>query len=232
MGFVDKEVNKEYQEVIDACKVLKSHATNALLLDDGLIALQPIVEGICNYMILHNPNPYPRFRRLYINLAQISPINSKFKKTLSYIQWKAKDGLPYIEITNPNTDPYIAYILNAQVMTESVLNDAYSKIPGWNEVRQRVLIDEPDDLYTRCEGLAADLASKKMCRVVANGNQLMFSKPFLGDTKNTDIIMYRIVQEDPGQSGKITVKFKQKEKIGNIYTYASFLKIKEEVDDD
>lgn len=224
---IDKLVNKEYQDVISVCRLLKSHATNALLLDNGVVAMQAAIPEIANYMVLHDPSMYPRFRRMYINLGEIAPINTKFKKTLSYIQWKAKDGIATVEICNQDMEPYSVYIFTHGYMVDSVLDSAYSKVPDWSTIRQGVLVDEPDDMYIKCEGLAADLYAKKMCEVIANGNRLMFSKPFLGDTKNTECIYYRVVHEDPEENGKIVVKFKQKEKLGNIYTYAGFLKIPE-----
>lgn len=226
---IDRQVNREYQDVIAVCRLLKSHATNALLLDTGVVAMQPIIPEIANYMVLHDMNPYPRFRKMYINLGEIAPFNTKFKKTLSSIQWKAKDGIATVEISNPDMEPYNVYVLTEQYMVDSVLDSAYSRVPDWNTIRQGVLVDEPDDFYVKCEGLAYDLYSKKMCKIIAHGNQIMFSRPFLGDTKNTECIYYRIVREDPEPTGKIVVKFKQKEKLGNIYTYACFLKIPEEI---
>ena len=219
---VDKIVNKEYSHVIDICRMLKSHGTTAVLLDNGLVVMEPIIENIRNYAILHTGSLFPRFRKLYINLGEISSVNAKFKKTMSGIRWRTSGDLPCMEILNKDQEPYQIFILQ---YLEEFLDRTYEKIPGWSEIRQGVLCDEPDDLYTPCEGLAYDLSEKKMCRVIANGNQLMFSKPFLGDTKNTQIIGFRVIKEDPGPEGKITVKFKQKEKLGNIYTYASFLKI-------
>lgn len=222
---IDRVVNREYQEVISICRFLKPHATNALLLENGLVAMQPIIPEIANYAILREPDCYPRFKRMYINLGEIASINTKFKKTLSSIQWKAKDGIATVEIENVDMEPYNVYVFTERYMVDSVLDSAYGRVPGWNEVRQGILIDEPDDMYVSCEGLAADLYAKKMCRIVANGNQIMVSKPFLGDTKSTELILYRVIHEDPEENGKIVLKFKQKEKLGNIYTYACFLKI-------
>ena len=221
----DKGINKEYTDVIAVCKLLRTHATNALLLDNGVIAMQPIIDGIRNYMVLHDSYAYPRFRKLYMNLGEIAAVNTKFKKTRSSIQWYSHEGATYIEIKNEDQDPYRVYVLTNPSVVEGLLDQIYKRVPYWSDCRQAILSDEPDEMYTSCEGLAYDLFDKKMCRIVVNGNQLMFSKPFLGDTKNTELISYRVVSEDPDPDGRITVKFKQKEKLGNIYTYASFLKI-------
>lgn len=222
---IDKAINREYQEVINVCRMVKSHATNALLLENGLVVLQPIIPEIANYAILNDPMAYPRFCRMYINLGEIAPVNTKFKKTLSSIQWNAQDGIATVTISNQDMEPYSVYLFTEGYMVDSVLDTAYSRVPGWGDIRQGILVDEPDDIYVSAEGLAADLAAKKMCKLVVNGNQIMISRPFLGDTKSTELVLYRLIHEDPDDNGKIILKFKQKEKYGNIYTYACFLKI-------
>lgn len=220
----DKKINSDYQRVIEMSRLLKSHATNALLLPGDLVILEPIIPTVRSYFIPYKPIP-KEFVYLYLNLSTISKVNSKFKKTMSILEWIAKDDTSYMQIRNPEQDPYDIYIIDHKETIKDMISELYSRVPPFDTPMIEKLVDEPDELYTRCDGLAGELADKKLCTVIANNYPMIISKPFLGDTKKTNAIMYRVIQEDFGPTGKIYVKFKQKEAIGNIYTYAAFMKL-------
>ena len=228
---VDKAINKEYQNVIDICKLLKPHATTALLVENGLVITQPIIEGIRNYMILDNPAAYPRFNNLYINVSEIASYHTKFKKTMTDIDWESSNGETFMVLTNPDMDPYRVHILTDTETIEDLINREYQSVPGWKEDPASILTNDPDEMFTKLpDDIPLNLSLKRMCEISVGGHQyrIMISRPFLGDTKNTQWLGYRVIAEDAGEKGRITLKFKQKEKLGNIFTYASFLKIKRE----
>ena len=225
---VNKTYNTNYSKVINICKLLKPHATTILLLENGIVGMDAVLPGIRNYFIHNEPEVYTNFLHSYINLPGIWPSNQKFRKTYTDLDWIMNDGQMYLRVTNPESAPYDVPMLNKPNQIDMALDDLYNTLPEWETLRQGNLMNDPDNLYTESDkDLAYDLFMKRMCKICLNGYSFLISKPFLGDTKNTMWIGYRIVGEEPGPDGRVFVKFKQKEKLGNIFTYAAFLKIPE-----
>lgn len=219
---IDKALAKSYSDVIALCKLLKPHATNMMLLDDGLVLLQPTIPGIRNYMISNLD--FSVFQNTFFNLATVSSINSKFKKTKSDIDWVEEDSTRYLVISNPEAEPYKIPIFNNERTISELLNDTYSNIPKWNLKKDLVLVDDIDteDYFSLGEDFITSMNNKELCEINIFGNPIYLSRPFLGSLKKTRKVGIRVVDES---DTSVTYKFCQQEELGNIYTYAAFMKI-------
>lgn len=220
----NKIVNNDYHKIIiPLCRLLKAHATNALLLPNNVILMQSIIPGIRSYMISNRDIDYSRFLYSYISIPSLSKINTKFKKTKSSIDWKTSNGVNYLVVSNnDDTDPCEVPIINNPNSVANIIDATYNNIPGWKDEYPEVLIDESDSEYIKLpDSFIKDMTDKKLCDLNINDNPILISRPFLGDLKKTKYVGYRILEED---KDKIVLKFKQVEELGNIYTYSAFLK--------
>ena len=222
---IDKVINNEYaSSALKLCKFLKAHATNILLLPDGKILLQPVINGIRNYMIVNPKIDYSNFIYTYFSLSEISKYHSSFRKTKSKIYWETEKGITYLIIENEDEEPYKSPIMSNPEALSSLLNATYKTIPDWNGSQSfnEILSDEPSSQYTDLgREFLDDMVNKKLCELKVHGQSILVSRPFLGDLKKTEWVGYRLVEED---DTRIVLKFKQVEELGNIYTYAAFLK--------
>lgn len=211
-----------HSNVLPICKLLKSHATNIMLLPNNIILMQPSMNGIRNYMIANNSIDYSNFIYTYFSIPDISKVNTKFKKTKSEIEWSVDDGTNYLVIKNENMEPYKSPIINNPAAVADILNATYQNLPNWkSEELTDILCDEDNSLYNMLpESFIEDMNGKKLCELNINGHSILLSRPFLGDLKKTLSVGYRVLYED---DVKMILKFKQSEEIGNIYTIAAFL---------
>ena len=223
----EKDLNKAIisaysSTVIPVCKLLKPHATNIMLLPNNLVLMQASINGIRNYMVLNRDIDTSKFIYTYTSLIDISKINSKFRKTKSAITWEVNDGTNYLVVANDDMEPFKTPVINNPATVADLLNATYKNIPNWssNNICD-ILCDEPNLMYTKLpDKFIEDIVAKKLCDLTINGNTILISRPFLGDLKKTSYVGYRVISEI---DGKIVIKFKQTEDIGNIYTYAAFL---------
>ena len=223
----DKLLNKSLisnyaSSIIPLCRLLKSHATNIMLLPEKLVLLQPSLAGIRNYMIVNSKVDYSNFIYTYFSLSEISKVNTKFRKTKSEIDWELMKGTNYLVVKNDDMEPCKSPIINNPAAIVDTLTGTYQNIPNWDEKQfQNILCDEHSSNYTKLpESFIEDMVNKKLCELSINGHSILLSRPFLGDLKKTTYVGYRIISED---DNKIVLKFKQCEELGNIYTYAAFL---------
>jgi hypothetical protein len=222
-------VNKEYSKVIDICKVLKTHATNIIVMDSSeVVIMQATIPGIYNYCILKDDYIPKRLGSLYINISEITPINAKFRKTTTELAIASKDGMHYLVVSNKEAEPY--YILIPESETIGNLSDAtYSTLLEKDRDSVKLFDDVPDEEFIEIsENLLYRMADNELCTIMFDQCPIYLAKPFLGNTKKTEKLMCRIIDNiDTEEGGIITLQFKQKEEIGDIYTYAAFLKVKE-----
>ena len=223
----EKTLNKELvnnyaSTIIPLCRLLKFHATNIMLLPNRLILLQPVISGVRNYMIV-NPNvDYSRYLYSYMSIAEISKVNTKFRKTKSEIDWGFNNGTNYLIVKNEDEEPCKSPIIHNPDAVRDIINGTYQNLPNWNGDKDH-LIDESSSNYTELpSSFIADMLDKKLCELNINGNTALVSKPFLGDLKKTTYVGYKVIDET---ESSIYVKFKQVEDLGSIYTYAAFLKL-------
>ena len=222
---LSKDIIASYtSSVIPVCKLLKSHATNIMLLPERKVLMQPIISGIRNYMIVDPKVDYSRFVYTYFSLAEISKVNTAFKKTKSEIDWYLDNGTNYLGITNPEQDTYKTPIINNHSALADLLDGTYSSIPEWEITSyEKILQDESTDSYNMLpDEFIGDMNDKKLCELTACGNTVLISRPFLGDLKKTKSVGYKLIDVD---ETKMVLKFRQSEELGNIYTYAAFLLI-------
>ena len=220
---IDRKLNGEYTQVIKMARFLKPFATNLIINNSSIIWMQPKVEGCIQYFIPGNFD-FPNFRGLMMNIWEASRYHSKFKKSLSELSWEKDDSDQiYLIIKNQEMNEYRIPVISDNRQFESLLVSIYSKIPGWKSDPENHLIQEPDYNFIESEPeLAYNLAEKKQCSIDVDGTTIYFSRPFLGDTKKTYWIGYRVIYSD---DKKVILKFKQREDLGNVYTYAAFLRI-------
>lgn len=210
-----------HSTIIPICKLLKSHATNIMLLPNNLILMQPSMNGIRNYMVCNHNVDYSNFMYTYFSISEISKVNTKFKKTKSEVEWAVDNGTNYLIIKNEEMNPYKSPIINNPEAVADIINGTYQNLPDWNESNVNLLKDDSDSEYISLpESFIEDMVNKRLCELVINGHSILLSRPFLGELKKTLSIRYKIVYED---DSKMILKFKQTEEIGNIYTYAAFL---------
>ena len=215
-------ISNYHSTIIPICRLLKSHASNIMLLPNNIILLQPLMNGIRNYMVANNKVNYSNFMYTYFSIPEISKVNTKFKKTKSKIDWEIDNGTNYLVVKNEDMDPCKSPIINNPSAIIDVFNGTYKNIPDWENYDYDVLLsDESNSMYTTLpESFIEDMISKKLCELNINGHSILLSRPFLGELKKTTYIGYRVIYED---DMKIVIKFKQTEELGNIYTYAAFL---------
>ncbi len=218
---IDKIIIKEYYDnIIPLCRLLKNHATNILLLPDNKILMQPILKGIKNYMILNKDMNISKFIYSYLSILDISKVNTKFKKTKSSIDWTVIDGVNYINIINSDSEPYNIPIINNPETVSDIIKKTYNGLSTNFNIDN--IVDEDDELYIKIsDDIITAMNDKKLCDLNINDNPILISRPFLGSLKKTVFLGYRVLDET---KDKITVKFKQREDLGNIYTYSAFLK--------
>ena len=219
-----KNINNIYgSTVIDICKLLKPHATNILLLSDNKILMQPTIAGIRNYMILNSAIDYSIFIYTYFTLTEISKANTKFRKTKSQISWETEKGVEYLIVKNDDMDPVKSLVMSDRSAIDSLFAATYTNLPNIDTPSiDNILIDEPNSSYVDLgQSFINDMVNKKLCEIHIGEQSILISRPFLGDLKKTQWVGYRVVDED---DSRMVLKFKQEEKLGNIYTYAAFLK--------
>ena len=144
---IDKTLASKYSNVIAICRLLKPHATNIMLMEDGKILMQPVIPGIRNYMVCNTDIDYTPFIHTYFSLPMISGINTKFKKTKSDIDWNVKDGTKYLVIENPDMEPYETPIMSNDRGRQNLITATYNKVPGWEDIGEDILCSEPDSEY-------------------------------------------------------------------------------------
>ena len=93
-------ITNYHSSVLPICKLLKSHATNIMLLPNNIVLMQPVMSGIRNFMIVNNKVDYSNFIYTYFSIPDISKVNTKFKKTKSEIEWLVDNGTNYLVIKN------------------------------------------------------------------------------------------------------------------------------------
>ena len=92
-----------------------------------------------------------------------------------------------------------------------------------------MLADEPDAMYTPTwPTMPAEMRDRKLCELDVDGYRVLMSRPFMGDLKNTQSISYRVLAIEDDYHGRIFLKFKQVESIGNIYHFAAFMKVRKD----
>ena len=226
-SIMSKDISKTiitsyHSSVLPICKLLKSHATNIMLLPNNIVLMQPVMTGIRNYMIVNNKVDYSNFIYTYFSIPDISKINTKFKKTKSEIDWSVDNGTNYLIIKNEDMEPYKSPVINNPAAVADILNATYQNLPDWKSSElENILCDEDNSLYNILpDSFIEDMTNKKLCELNINGHSILISRPFLGDLKKTNSVGYRVLYED---DIKIILKFKQAEEIGNIYTVAAFL---------
>ena len=155
-------------------------------MENGVVAMNPVLEKVRNYMILHEPVTGSNFGHLYINVADGCKIAAGFRKTQTEMEWYSDNGQAFLMIRNPKSDPVRIPVLSQQQIDFS-LNSVYNRIPNWEIDRQVNLMDEPDDIYTPTyPDLAVDLYGKKRCELHVRGSRILISRQFLGDTNQRD----------------------------------------------
>lgn len=228
---IDTSLNKELVNTMGPLiKGTRSMASNLLYLSNGLVILQPYVQKTKSYMIINPEYVNPRFNNHYFHVPKFSSALSKFKKTKSECSWVSTDGQPWFRILNPDAEePCDTYIMKSNEEVAYFLNDEFQRIPGWASERMNMLQDESDALYTPTDpDLPKDMRERRLCELDVDGYLVLISRPFMGDLKNTEAILYRVLDIESSPHGRIFLKFKQKEPIGNIYSFAAFMKVKKE----
>lgn len=223
----NKELSKNiissyHSTIIPICRLLKPHATNIMLLPENIILMQPAMNTVRSFMVLNQDIDFFPFLYTYFSIPEVSKINTKFKKTKSTIDWKLKDGVNYLVIKNEDMDEYETPIINNPAAVADIINATYTNLPNWSSMtfNRDYLNDESSKYSELPNDFLDDMKNKKLCEIEANGHTILLARPFLGDLKNTSSVEYMVVYED---DFKITLKFRQRESLGDIYTYASFL---------
>lgn len=220
---LNKSIIANYHStIIPICRLLKSHATNIMLLPNNLILMQSSMYGIRNYMICNHNIDYSNFMYSYFSIPEISKANTKFKKTKSKVEWDIENGTNYLVIKNDDMDPCRSPIINNPEAVADVINGTYQNLPNWDKSDVIDLLkDEDNSMYTSLpDSFIDDMVNKRLCELIINGHSILLSRPFLGEMKKTLSVRYRVIYED---DIKMILKFKQSEEIGNIYTIAAFL---------
>lgn len=228
---VDQSLNKEFSNKIGPLiKGTRAIASNLMYLSNGLTIIQPMVQKSKSYAIIKPEYQSDLFNRHYFNVPRTSLMLSKFKKTKSECSWINFDEQSFFRILNPDSnEPLDTYVMKSDQEVEYFLDDEFKKVPGWNELGVSMLIDEPDSEFMPTDpNIPEDLRDRKLCELDADGYRILVSRPFMGDFKNTEYLGFRILKIEDHPHGRIFIKFKQKEPIGNIYSFAAFMKVKKE----
>ena len=188
--------------------------------------MQPILSGIRSYMIANQNIDYSAFVYTYLTLPEIAKANTKFRKTKSEIYWETDKGVQYLVVNNSDSEPVKSPVFTKPDTLDDLIGTSYKNIPNWdcdiNTLVNDRLVDEPDSFYIELgQSFIDDMTNKKLCEIKIKDTAILVSRPFMGDMKKTTFAGYRVVDED---ESRFVVKFKQSEKLGNIYTYAAFLK--------
>ena len=218
-------VSNYHSTIIPVCKLLKSHATNIMLLPDNKILMQPVINGIRNYMILNSKYDYSNFIYSFFSLPEISKINTKFRKTKSEVEWEVDNGTNYLIVKNPSEEMSCKVpIINNPDAIKDIINASYINIPNWNyaDINDIICEESSSDYIKLPDSIIENMLEKKLCEITVDDRSILLSRPFLGDLKKTSYVGYRIISKE---DDKLILKFKQSEEIGNIYTYAAFLTV-------
>ena len=224
-------INDIYKNVIEICKVAKLHATNMLLLDDGLVALEPIQDEVKKYMITQLE--YDPFTYAYYDLVDISKIHSKFRKTRSIVTHSTEkeivdDNMVYLKIKNEGDKEFTRIpLLIENKKRENSIKKIYNGIPVEDDsylTLKLKLVDEPNYIYTQISNkIMDDLRNKKLCEIkVPKNGSIFIASTLLGSLKKVDYLGYRIIDDNDNMT--LLIKFKQTMNDYSIYTYARFLK--------
>ena len=227
--FNKEKIVDYYNNIIPLCKLLKSHATNIMLLKNNLVLIHPLMKGVRSYMIINdNKINYDYYTNSLIGLVDITSVNTKFRKTKSGVYGSVgSEPDTYSIIVAASEDNFIEIpVYTNDATINSVINATYISLPHWNFSDKDEILSDDISGFTRIPtSVIYDMNEKRLCEVVIDDYIVLLSKPFLGNLKDTTALYYKIVDET---DDKICVKFRQEEELGNIYTYAAFIKVRKE----
>ena len=218
---IEKNLGKVFSKFVKLTKKLKSHATNLCLLDNGLVLLQSIIPGVKAYATVDvdGDEYWHGMKYLYIGIVQFNEELANFSKSSSEILWKIKDNMTYLVLSNKDESKFEYPILDKEEVRKDLIQSTYGSIPDWDDSQ---LEDEVDDIYINLgPDFIKAMVEKNLCEIPVVDTSIFISRPFLGDLKNTSYLGYRIYKN---YDDKIILKFKQKEDLCTIYTYAAFIK--------
>lgn len=233
---LDKRLANQYGDVISICRALKPHATNlCFMTDSGLTLLQPVIGSILNWVKLNTSEvDIGPFIHTYMNIAEATSVNAKFRKTKSEIDWVLEDRTRMLHIRNPDGTELKSPVFALNETREALYNKVYKRVLEEKERFVHMPFEEfPDSWF---EPISMDIVEpmlkKFQVQIEVGGHAILISRPLFGDLKKTEWLGGKILavrdrtEDDP--TCKAWVYFKQREPLMDIYTYGAFLILEED----